>query len=220
MGSEERRKALAEEALKLVRFRLQKKLPVLGAAFSVTRSEWTEKASGTDAEMLYWNADEVLTLFWAGMEKLERRYLHLILHGMYLHRFRKHDCPERVWWLACDLMTEYRIDRMHVPGFDWPIPAERSRWYRKIREDGAAFDERALAGWLQGQEACVLTELEQLFLRDSHEWWRDDVVSLEAAGAGKQERAEKTRRASEVVHRWRTVFEQVEMRQEENRRQA
>lgn len=217
MGSEERRKALAEEALKLVRFRLQKKLPVLGAAFSVTGSEWTEKASGTDAEMLYWNADETLELFRVGMEKLERRYLHMILHGMYLHRFRKHDCPERIWWLACDLMTEYRIDRMHVPGFDWPIPADRSRWYRKIRENGAAFAERALAGWLLGQEANVLPELEQLFLRDSHEWWRDEAVLEEA---GKRERAEKTRRASEAVHRWRTVFEQIEMRQEEHRRQA
>ena len=219
MGAEERRKALAGEALKLVRFRLQKKLPVLGAAFSAAGSEWTEKASGTDAEMLYWNADETLELFRAGVEKLERGYLHMILHGMYLHRFRKHDCPEWIWWLACDLMTEYRIDRMHVPGFAWPIPADRSRWYRKIREDGAALDERALAGWLLEQEADVLSELGELFLWDSHEWWRDEAVSLEA-GAGKQERVEKMRRASEAVHRWRTVFEQVEMRQEEHRRQA
>lgn len=105
MGAEESRKHLAEEILKLVRLRLQRKLPVLGAAFSVAGAEWTERASGTDAEMLYWNADEVMGLFKEKRNQLERRYLHLLLHGMYLHRFRRYSCPERIWWLACDLMT-------------------------------------------------------------------------------------------------------------------
>lgn len=221
MGSEESRRSLAEESLKLTRLRLQRKLPVLGAAFSVTGSAWTRKASGTDAEMLYWNADEVLGLFREGAEQLERRYLHLILHGMYLHRFRKHGGPERIWWLACDLMTEYRIDRMHVSGFDWPIPADRSCWYRKIREAGAVFYERALAEWLLEQEEPVLQELERLFRKDSHGWWQETGgPEQEALREKKQERAEETRRMSEAVHRWRTVFEQLELRQEEHRRQA
>lgn len=46
------------------------------------------------------------------------------------------------------------------------------------------------------------------------------VPGQESLGEGKQERAEKTKRMSEAVHRWRTVFEQLEMRQEEHRRQA
>lgn len=221
MGAEESRKHLAEEILKLVRLRLQRKLPVLGAAFSAAGAEWTERASGTDAEMLYWNADEVMGLFKEKRNQLERRYLHLILHGMYLHRFRRYSCPERIWWLACDLMTEYRIDRMHVPGFDWPIPADRSCWYRKMKETGAVFYEKALTEWLLKQEESGLRELERLFRKDNHEWWREGVVpGQERQGEGKQERAEKTERMSEAVHRWRMVFEQLEMRQEEHRRQA
>ncbi|MCI8431205.1 MAG: hypothetical protein HFI16_13290 [Lachnospiraceae bacterium] len=221
MESGESRKSLAEEILKLVRFRLQKKLPVLGAAFSAAGAQWSEEASGTDAEMLYWNADEVLMLFREGTKRLERKYLHLILHGLYLHRFRRHGCPERVWWLACDLMTEYRIDRMHVPGFDWPIPESRSRWYRKIREAGAVFYERGLAGWIQEQNEPGLLELERIFRKDNHEWWRETAVpDQEELTEKKQERAERTDRSSEAVHRWRTVFEQLEMRQEEHRRQA
>ena len=140
---------------------------------------------------------------------------------MYLHRFRRYSCPERIWWLACDLMTEYRIDRMHVPGFDWPIPADRSCCYRKMKETGAVFYEKALTEWLLKQEESGLKELERLFRKDNHEWWREDVVpEQERPGEGKQERAEKTKRMSEAVHRWRTVFEQLEMRQEEHRRQA
>lgn len=221
MESGESRKSLAEEILKLVRLRLQKKLPVLGAAFSAAGAQWSEEASGTDAEMLYWNADDVLMLFREGTKRLERKYLHLILHGLYLHRFRRHGCPERVWWLACDLMTEYRIDRMHVPGFDWPIPESRSRWYRKIREAGAVFYERGLAGWIQEQNEPGLLELERIFRKDNHEWWRETAVpDQEELTEKKQERAERTDRSSEAVHRWRTVFEQLEMRQEEHRRQA
>ncbi len=221
MESGESRKSLAEEILKLVRLRLQKKLPVLGAAFSAAGAQWSEEASGTDAEMLYWNADEVLMLFREGTKRLERKYLHLILHGLYLHRFRRHGCPERVWWLACDLMTEYRIDRMHVPGFDWPIPESWSRWYRKIREAGAVFYERGLAGWIQEQNEPGLLELERIFRKDNHEWWRETAVpDQEELTEKKQERAERTDRSSEAVHRWRTVFEQLEMRQEEHRRQA
>lgn len=220
MESGESRKSLAEEILKLVRFRLQKKLPVLGAAFSVAGVQWSEKASGTDAEIMYWNADEVLMLFREGMEQLERKYLHLILHGLYLHRFRRHDYPERIWWLACDLMAEYRIDRMHVPGFDRPIPEARSCWYRKIREAGVVFYEKGLADWLQEQEETGLQMLEQLFRKDNHEWWKTADPGQDKLKEGKQERTERTEKTSKAVHRWRTVFEQLEMREEEHRRQA
>lgn len=215
----EGRQTLAGEVLKLAQLQLQKRLPVFGAAFLIPEVKWTEKTTGTDAEMIYWNTDEVLALFRKGMAELERKYLHLILHGMYLHRFRKYDCPERIWWLACDLATEYRIDRMHVPGFDWPIPAERSNCYRKIKESGAVFYERTLAEWLLGVTESELQELERLFRKDNHEWWKKETVS-ECRKMERQERAEELRKLSDVVHRWRTVFEQLEIRQEEHRRQA
>lgn len=217
--TEEDRRALAEEILKLVRFRMQEKLPFLGAAFLVPESEWTEKASGTDAELLYWNAEEIWKLFKTGTTVLERKYLHMILHGMYLHRFRRGTYPERIWWLACDLMTEYRIDRMHVAGFDWPIPGERSGCYRRIRESKAAFYEKSVAEWLLLQEEPYLQELERLFQSDNHDWWREKRTDGQKT-AGRKERAEETERRSAAVHRWRTVFEQIELRQEEHKRQA
>ena len=86
---EERKKSLAFEALKLARLDLLKKLPVLGAAVCVPGQSWSANGSGTDTETLYWKVEEVLAWFVEGISVLERRYLHLLLHGVYLHRFRQ-----------------------------------------------------------------------------------------------------------------------------------
>ena len=63
MKGEEQKRQLALEALRLARFDLLKKLPVLGAAVAVPVLQWTEGRSGTDAKMLYWNVEEVLAWF-------------------------------------------------------------------------------------------------------------------------------------------------------------
>lgn len=215
----ERKRMLAEEALKLAKRRIRRKLPVMGSALEVPRMEWTDRASGTDAGALYWNAGEVLSLFGQSMERLERMYLHQLLHGMYLQRFRGQECPENIWWLACDIMTEYRIDRMHVPGFARPIPQDRSRWYRKIQESGAAFQEQCLTVWIRGRKETEFQELERIFRRDSHIWWKNETVCGSVSGE-KEHRMEQAEKSLEAIHRWRAVFEQLELKQEEHRRQA
>jgi len=218
---EERKIILAERAVKLAGFRLQEKLSALSAALSIQSHTWTDQPSGTDAELLYWNADEILKLFSEKAEELQRKYLHLVLHGLYLHRLRGARYPEQIWWLACDLVTEYRIDRMHIKGFDWPIPDRRGRCYRGIQAAGVALYESSVADWLMGMDKDALRELERIFRMDNHEFWRGkgDPGSPEPGGR-KLVPAEELRRMTEAVHRWRTVFEQLELRQEEHRRQA
>lgn len=217
---EERRRALAKEVLRYVRGRLGDKLPAFRAAFEVPKRAWTDQGSGTDGETLYWKEEEVFALFGRRSEALERHYLHLLLHGLYLHPLREYEGSGRVWDLACDLLTEYRIDRMHVAGFAWPIPEERSRCYRRIRESKIPFHERALSRWLLSLEPERLKELEKIFRRDDHRWWRREEERPGGVLKEQAYRAEALRRKTEAVHRWRTVFEQMELRGEEHRRQA
>lgn len=218
---EKRKKAYADEALRLARFRLEEKLPAFGSALSVPENTWTDGSSGMDAVTLYWNAKEVLALFLKSPQRLQRMYLHLIFHGLYLHSLRGENYPERIWWLACDLMTEYRIDRMHVKGFDWPIPDERGRYYRKIRAAGKVFSEKRLADWLLTLDGEEIKNLEKIFRKDNHEFWKDgkDRESAEPRPR-KLGRPEQMSRTTEAVHRWRTVFEQLTVRTEEHKRQA
>lgn len=217
---EERRRALAKEVLRYVRGRLGDKLPAFRAAFEVPERAWTDQGSGTDGETLYWKEEEVFALFERRSEALERHYLHLLLHGLYLHPLREYEGSRRVWDLACDLLTEYRIDRMHVAGFAWPIPEERSRCYRRIRESKIRFHERSLSRWLLSLEPERQKELEGIFRRDDHRWWRREEERPGGVRKEQAYRAEALRRKTEAVHRWRTVFEQLELRGEEHRRQA
>lgn len=220
MRTDERTRALAGEVLRLVRTRMRRKLPALGEAFLVPENGWTDQGSGTDMRTVWWNEGEVLSLFGREAEQLERKYLHMLLHGLYLHGFRKHKSPERIWNLACDLMTEYRIDRMDVPGFARPIPASRSFWYRKLREEKVPFGEYAFEKWISALPEETVRKLQQIFCRDDHSWWREEEEPPRLTREERQRQVDETRRTAEAVHKWRTVFEQLELRQEEHRRQA
>lgn len=222
MGTEERRAALAKEAVNLAKGRLRRKIPVLAEALLVPGTGWTEKNSGIDMRTVRWNAQEVLALFGEGTRCLERQYVHMLLHGLYLHGLRAYECSERIWWLACDLMTEYRIDRMNVPGFERPIPAQRSWWYRKLREERVPFQERGIARWAKTLSEETLQKLEPCFRRDDHTWWREEepAPGPKTVREERLHRIEQTRETAEAVHRWRTVFEQMELLEEEHKRQA
>lgn len=222
MVAEDRKRAYAKEAFKLSLRGLRRKIPTLTAAMEIMDTVWTrqEDRSGTDGETIYWKEEEVLGLFAEGADRLQRRYLHFLLHGMYLHRFRGSRYPERIWWLACDLMTEYRIDRMHVEGFEWPIPGERSRYYRKLREEGVRFHEKNLADWLKRADQSLVQALETIFRKDEHTFWR---MEEEPGADGKHRetfKKEQLRKTADAAHKWKTVFEQLELRETEHKRQA
>lgn len=234
MAKETERRALAREALRLTRLRLGQKLPGFTAAFAVMRTEWTKEPSGTDAVYMYWNAREVLRLFGESPETLQRRYLHLILHGLYLHRFRGGDVPERIWQLACDVVTEYRIDRLNVPGFERPVAPERSRVYRSWKESGFIPSERTAAAWLAGKDEAALAELENIFRRDNHDFWKkpagpqdrdESPTEKPSKHQDMQERRRKepagrTAELTAAVCKWRTAYEQIEQWDGEHKRQA
>lgn len=221
MKIDERITEYAYDALKLVRFRLQEKLPAFAAAFYVPEFAWTKDATGADIQKIYWNATEVTGWFGRSAEELQRRYLHMLLHGLYLHPLRRRNCSRRIWWLACDLLTEYRIDRMHVDGFEWPIPVERSKVYRRIRENRVRFSESSLAEWLSSLNKPECEELERIFRKDNHDYWeQEEVQEDESPRVRIPSRPDKMTQVSEAVHRWREVFEQLEVRNEEHKKQA
>lgn len=211
---------LAKRALYLTRIRLNEKIPFLSAAWAVMDRAWTDGVSGTDGAVMYWNAREVLKAYGGRAEALERLWLHQVLHGLYLHPFRGGEYPDELWNLACDVMTEYRIDRMAVPGFQRPIPAARSRIYRLLQKENAFPGEDRLVRWLKGQDAEQKSGLKETFSRDGHEYWSRGRMGEKEGSRTERILAEHVRQLSEAAHRWRTVLEQIKLRQEEHRRQA
>lgn len=225
MDIRDRKEQLATDILKLTRLRLQMKLPVMSGALLLPEWKYRNdgKSTGTDGICLYWNPEEVLRWFHDAPIQVERRYLHLVLHCLYLHPLREPAAEKTIWNLACDLMTEYRIDQMAVQGFQRPVPAERSRCYRKLQEAHIAFREQAVTIWLEAD--CTMQErkeLETVFSGDDHALWKsggmenNPIVRYEQMPG----RAEQLRKQVEVIHRWRTIFEELPVREQEHKRQA
>ena len=191
----------------------------------VPENEWLESGvSGTDGVRIFWNPDEVCRFFKESTAKLARRYLHLLLHGLYLHPLREEKGNEELWWLACDLLTEYRMDRMNIAGFERPIPVGRSRIYRRLKEEKVTLQEHSLAAWLAEQKPEMLQELETVFRKDDHTYWRrSDGMFQEKHRINREKEPARTPAELQnhlaAVHRWRTVFESLELRKSEHKRQ-
>lgn len=223
MKSEE--KILAREVLRWIRGDLQVEFPYLDEALAFP--EWKETAGspGTDGLSLYWNPEAVLTWFRKDTESLRRAYLHLIYHNLYQHPFRKAGAGRPVWDAACDLMTEYRIDRLYLGENAGIIPEDRSRVYRTLRENGGLFSGKKLLSWLFSRTAEELEQLRVVFGRDSHEYWlsgMDDDENEKDGFVKREHMPDRTDAGQKIkaLHRWRTIFEQLPSREAEHRRQA
>lgn len=219
-----RQEGLAEDIVKLTSVRLGRKLPWLAEAIRLPEHRWTDDETGTDGSMIDWNIEEVCHMFADMPARLERKMLHMALHLLYLHVYRRKQEPERFWWLACDILTEYRIDRMQVSGFERPIPVSRSRFYRKLKEEKVSLQEHVLAEWLEKQKLSDIKELEVTFRTDSHERWRQTEKTDQGEQRSGMEKmpdrsAEDLKSSLAAVHRWRTVFDSLEVRKSEHKRQ-
>lgn len=221
--------SLAGQALKYTKLRLLQKLPHLAGALVIPEEGWSRADAdmsgahfGMSGERFLWNPSAVCV--WYGQEpaQLERRYLHLLMHGLYLHPFQNFCGSRRIRNLACDICTEYRIDCMDVPGFGRPVGGERSRVYRKIKEAGILFSEGSMARWLARQEEATVREMERIFRKDSHELWESSPAKDDEQTPLRRERvqAERLLMKAGAAHRWRTAFEQAEFRKREHKRQA
>ena len=126
MDIRDRKEQLATDILKLTRLRLQMKLPVMSGALLLPEWKYRNdgKSTGTDGICLYWNPEEVLRWFHDAPIQVERRYLHLVLHCLYLHPLREPAAEKTIWNLACDLMEPFRplvdlkVKKMAFPFFE------------------------------------------------------------------------------------------------------
>lgn len=73
---------------------------------------------GTDAEKIYADPMSVIIAFKNSPEKLERMYVHMIFHCIYLHPFAKEGKDEGLWGIALDICCETAVLRLDPKDFD------------------------------------------------------------------------------------------------------
>ena len=170
MTAMDQRESLGLQVLLNCRNELYSLFPFLDGAFASLPGRKTadSRRIGTDGNHLLFFPPYLLKLYGETPERLRRGYLHILLHCLYLHPFRRQGRDRRLWNLACDLAVEQVIEREHCerlqildplrPSLDFlgdtPLPAEVI--FDRLEKDQVPFP---------------LSGLEAAFLFDDHGLW-------------------------------------------------
>ncbi len=107
----------------------------------------------TDGIYLYHAPAQVIRVFESNPKFLDRVYLHSILHCIFAHLWMRGERDGRLWNLACDIVTEYTIDKMDKPCTRRILSWNRQRIYQRMEQTGegiaAAVIYRQLKAWKQ-----------------------------------------------------------------------
>ncbi|MCD7954897.1 MAG: VWA-like domain-containing protein [Lachnospiraceae bacterium] len=91
------------------------------------------RTAGTDGSSYYFQPDQIVSVFRKGRERINRLYLHSILHCLFAHPWVRGDRDPEYWNLACDVAAEAVIDGLYIRAVHCPQSALRREFYRTLR---------------------------------------------------------------------------------------
>lgn len=130
---------------------------------------------GTDGSFLYFQPMLTARAYEQDAVKVNRAYLHSVLHGLFAHMYRRQDRDVARWNLATDIAVESMIDGLTLRPVRKLVPEERERFYQRlVAETRVLSAERIYEVLGHPDLATELPRLEALFLVDDHCFWRGD----------------------------------------------
>lgn len=174
MTAVEQQTALAVRVLQNCRNELYSLFPYLDGAFAaLTLHPGGSGFLSLKGQTLYFSPGAVLRRYAADPAAMRRGYLHILLHGLFLHPFELQ--PPRHWDLACDLAVEQLIAREGQPRL--AVPGDlRDRCLALLGPEPRSA--RELAGLLtDGFFPYEPAELARALAFDDHSLWRPDPDS-------------------------------------------
>lgn len=152
----------------------------------------------TDGNFIYYNTKHLGGEFRAERRRINRMYLHMVLHCLFGHVFRKPQGAEEYWDLACDIAMESIIDDMQIRCVKLPVSWEREKLYRELRGSLKV---------LTAEGICHTLEKWQPDERRLQKWRREFTVDDHSRWCREPEHLKdvKTR------DRWQDIREKMEM---------
>ncbi|WP_026666506.1 vWA domain-containing protein [Butyrivibrio sp. FC2001] len=100
------------------------------------RRDMSTTSVGTDAVSVLYNPNYVFKTYVEDPNKLNRTYLHMLMHCMFRHMYRASEYPDgELWDLACDIAVESILDSMDYQCIYRVSSDLRERWYGKLSEE-------------------------------------------------------------------------------------
>lgn len=130
----------------------------------------------TDGKKLYYNPMLMCGRYRDNPVKVNRGFLHIIMHCIFRNLYSWEGRDREVWDLACDIMAEYLIDSIELSCVMLPENAERERIYKRIAGTAKIMSAANIYYELKKFSEGELLKLQasELFTVDDHSLWYDN----------------------------------------------
>jgi len=130
---------------------------------------------GTDARTIHYNPTFVFHLFVESPQKLDRLYLHIILHCIFRHMFTSDQYEDKeLWDLAADIQVESVLDSMDYDIINRPAYPFREQWYEKLKAECKVLTAERIYNYfkLNNIDLDTRLRLHEEFYRCDHQFWK------------------------------------------------
>ena len=200
--------AIGQDILFAARNELYLNLPYLDVALCSLRFQpggGVTLSLATDGETLYYDGGFLAERYLRSRTAVDRAYLHVLLHCMLRHIFKKRGKVPALWDLACDAAVESILDELDYACLaEGPVPMKQ-KFYGQCRRDMPVLTAEGIYRHLLRLSLpdYELAQLQRAFLVDDHGLWdpekREDREQRQQQDQKWRDLSDKTRTGLETV---------------------
>lgn len=152
--------------------------------------DFNTQRMGTEGERIHFHPEFIFQLFMESPQKLNRLYMHSLLHCLFRHMFKNEDKKEELWNMACDIHVEYVLDSLDVDLLKRPAGEYRENTFQSMEEKIKTLSAERIYQYLEEADLDydAWERLEREFYKDDHVFWkvidRKDAPGQEGEGEG------------------------------------
>ena len=152
--------------------------------------DFNTQRMGTEGERIHFHPEFIFQLFMESPQKLNRLYMHSLLHCLFRHMFKNEDKKEELWNMACDIHVEYVLDSLDVDLLKRPAGEYRENTFQRLEEKIKTLSAERIYQYLEETDLDydAWERLEREFYKDDHVFWkvidREDAPGQEGEGDG------------------------------------
>ena len=150
--------------------------------------DFNTQRMGTEGERIHFHPEFIFQLFMESPQKLNRLYMHSLLHCLFRHMFKNEDKKEELWNMACDIHVEYVLDSLDVDLLKRPAGEYRENTFQRLEEKVKTLSAERIYQYLEEEDLDydAWERLEREFYKDDHVFWkvidREDAPGQEGEG--------------------------------------
>ena len=200
--------AIGQDILSAARNELYLNLPYLDVALCSLRFQpggGVTLSLATDGETLYYDGGFLAERYLRSRTAVDRAYLHVLLHCMLRHIFKKRGRVPALWDLACDAAVESILDQLDYACLAEGAVPMKQKFYGQCRQDMPVLTAEGIYRHLLRLSLpdYELAQLQRAFLVDDHGLWdpekREDQSQRRQQDRKWQDLSDKTRTGLETV---------------------